>query len=107
MGVHVFKKELRPLLAFDGIGRENKLAVEALLEGLNEQTWVPTEEQITNDTTGELKKMRAELEFILGPKLAAALTDGQDVEYVKTLLDQAQNDRTAEELKAFLGCGAG
>ena len=47
--------------------------------------------------------MRAELELILGPKLASALADGQDIEYVRDLLEQAQSDRTAvEELKAFL-----
>lgn len=104
LGVHVYKKELRPLLVFEGIGQQGALAVETLLDALSEQTWLPTEEQIANDTGGELKRMRSELEFILGPKLATALTDGQDVEYVKVLLEQAQNDRTAvEELKAFLG----
>ena len=104
MGVHVFKKELRPLLEFDGISQRGALAVETLLEALSEQIWLPTEEQISNDTESELKRMRAEMEFILGSKLAAAFTNGQDLEYVKALLEQVQNDRTAvEELKGFLG----
>ena len=79
------------------------LVVEALLDALCEERWWPTAEQIQSTTAGELKKLRAELELILGPKLASALADGQDIHYVRNLLDQAQSDRTAvEELKTFL-----
>ena len=117
LGLHVFKKELRALLLDEGIGAagagasdaeppapgSSTLAIEALLDALCEERWWPTAEQIQSATAGELKKMRAELELILGPKLASALADGQDIEYVRDLLEQAQSDRTAvEELKAFL-----
>ena len=103
LGVHVFKKEFRALLSFDGIGDGETLAVETLLEALSEQVWWPTGEQISNSTAGEIKKMRMELDLMVGPKLAGFLTDGQDLNFVKKLLEEAQSDRTAvEELKAFL-----
>ena len=126
LNMHLFKKDLRPLLLEFGaiankpdaeastsgvlaattdwsICEDDTLTVQSFLEALNEIPWWPTEEQIEHASKGELSRVREQLDLILGPHLSAAMTDGKEIEYVKDLLAQAENDRSAvEELKAFL-----
>jgi hypothetical protein len=108
LGVNLRKRDVRPLLQEEKLagmihgGGGKGIRYAAVARVVNGARWWPGKKEIKR-YMNDAERLRGELESLMGARIAAAVSKGQDATRLRDILQQAKsNPQALEELKIFL-----